>query len=205
MDVLTLLTIAGAFLIVTVSPGPANLGCAFVAMRHGRTAAVQFGLGLTLGLGFWGVLAASGMGAVLQTSEWVLVGLKLLGAAYLLWLAFQSGRAALCRDDAHDSDMGAGRWFRQGLLLNLSNPKAVFAWMAALAVGLDGNADAIAVIQAALVCAVIGLFNYMAWALIFSVEPAMRAYQRLRRWMEGLVAGLFALAGFGLIRSALSR
>lgn len=205
MDVLTLLTIAGAFLIVTVSPGPANLGCAFVAMRNGRTAAVQFGLGLTLGLGFWGVLAASGMGAVLQTSEWVLVGLKLLGAAYLLWLAFQSGRAALCRDDVHDSDMGAGRWFRQGLLLNLSNPKAVFAWMAALAVGLDGNADASAVIQAALVCAVIGLFNYMAWALIFSVEPAMRAYQRLQRWMEGLVAGLFALAGFGLIRSALSR
>jgi threonine/homoserine/homoserine lactone efflux protein len=176
-----------------------------MAMRHGRRAGVQFGLGLALGLTIWGLLAASGMGAVLQTSETVLIVLKIAGAAYLFWLALQSGRAAAAPHADLVTVSTSGRYFRQGLILNLSNPKAVFAWMAALAMGLDADAGLHSVALATALCAVIGLGNYMGWAYLFSLSPAMRLYQKVRRWFEGAASALFALGGFGLIRSAFSR
>ncbi len=205
MDLASLLPIAAAFLVVTVSPGPANLGCAFVAMRHGRRAGVHFGQGLAAGLALWGVLAALGFGAVLAASEVALMVLKLLGAGYLFWLAWQSARAATRQYDPAPMTGDGQRWFRQGLLLNLSNPKAVFAWMAALAMGLDASASPAAVLLATALCALIGLANYLGWALVFSAGPALRVYRRLRRGIESVVAGLFALAGFGMLRAAFAR
>lgn len=199
------LAVAGAFLIVTVSPGPANLACAAVAMRAGRRAGIAFGIGLSLGLAFWGVLAACGLGAVLQTSEWVLAGLKLFGAAYLFWLALGSAWASARLDVPERAGPSGDRWVLQGLLLNLSNPKAVFAWMAALTVGLDASAAAGSVVPATVLCAGIGLANYLLWAALFSVPPVMQGYRRARRRIELVLAGLFALAGFGLLRSALAR
>jgi threonine/homoserine/homoserine lactone efflux protein len=205
MDALTLLTVAAAFLVVAAAPGPANLGCAFVSLRHGRVAGLRFALGLALGLTLWGVLAASGMGAILTASAGVLTALKLAGAAYLLWLAYHAARSAASSAEPDPLVLSNTRWFRQGLLLNLSNPKAVLAWMAALAMGLDTSADVHSVALATLVCSLIGLANYLIWALAFSMEPAMRAYRRLRRWLDACVASLFALAGFALIRTAFAR
>ncbi|GAB5447348.1 MAG: LysE family translocator [Gymnodinialimonas sp.] len=204
-DLVTLVPVALAFLVVTVSPGPANIAVAMVAMSAGRRSGLAFGMGLALGLAVWGVVAATGMGALLQTSATALVALKLGGGAYLVWLALQSGRAALRRGENRVATPRRGRWFARGLVLNLSNPKAVVAWMAALSMGLgagDGNGD---VILATLMCVVIGITNYLFYALTFSLPGAMAAYRRLRRWVDGAVAGLFAAAGFSLIRSALAR
>lgn len=196
-----------AFTVVCVSPGPANLGLAAAAMAAGPGPALRMALGLTLGLSVWGVAAALGLGAVLAASEPALVALKLAGAAYLFWLAFGSARSAARRARPAAGEGGAGRggWAARGLLLNLSNPKAVFAWMAALAMGLDAGSGPGAVAVATLACMAIGLLNYLGWALVFSRRGAMAAYASARRGIEAATAGLFALAGFGLLRSGLAR
>lgn len=200
-----LLPAALAFFLVTVSPGPANIAVASVSMAAGRTCGMRFGAGLAAGLAFWGLVAATGLGALLQSAAEVLAVLKLLGGLYLLWLAWQSARAALAPAPNAETPLRGGRWFWRGLILNLSNPKAVVAWLAALSMGL-GAGDSLAQLAAVtLLCMVLGLLNYAGHALAFSA-PAMRAgYRRLRRWVEGAVAGLFALAGLGLIRAALAR
>jgi len=205
IDFTNLAAVGLAFVVVAASPGPANLAAATVALTHGRKTGLIFAIGLTLGLSFWGILAAMGMGAVLQGSATVLFVLKLLGGAYLLWLAFQTGRAALQYDMPKAPDIPPGRWFLRGVLLNLSNPKAVFAWMAALSVGMNTSDGSSAVIVATAMCALIGLFNATGWVLLFSQPHMMRGYRQVRRKVDGVVAGLFALAGFGLIRSAFSR
>lgn len=201
----TLLSVALAFFVVTVSPGPANIAVATVAMSSGRRHGLLFGAGLSFGLAFWGVIAATGMGAVLRSSEVLLIALKLCGGLYLLWLAYQSGRSALKKTDSTQHTTRDGRWFMRGLVLNLSNPKAVVAWMAALSMGLGIGDDSGHVIAATLVCMALGFLNYAGYALAFSLSGFMAGYSRLRRWIDGAVAGLFAFAGFGLIRSALSR
>ncbi|WP_218044145.1 LysE family translocator [Kiloniella majae] len=216
---MSLASIGLAFFIVAVSPGPATLANATVSMSKGRKAGLIYGAGLSCGLGFWGIIAASGLGAVLQSSVYLLMILKVFGGLYLLWLAFQSARTAMKpdvekgtqspdkKDIVHNSFIRG--WFIQGLILNLSNPKAVVAWMAALSVGLDANANdgvwAYALIAATLMCMVIGVLVYVFYAVIFSFGGIMRGYNRCRRWINGVIAGLFTLAGFGLIRSAFIR
>lgn len=204
-DLASFAAICAAFFVVTVAPGPANIGCASVAMARGRATGLRFAAGLALGLAFWGLLAAAGMGAILETSETALIVMKLVGGCYLLWLAYGSARSAMKPAALETRVTGGRRWFRRGLLLNLTNPKAVFAWMAALAVGLDTSSGVLAVALATGVCALLGLVNYLGWALLFSTGGAMSLYARARRVIDAAVASLFAVAGMGLIKSALSR
>ena len=200
-----LLPIILAFAIVTVSPGPANIATAGVAMRFGRRDSLLFGAGLGFGLAFWGIIAATGMGAILQGSAQMLFVLKLLGGAYLLWLAYQSGRSALRVRETETGTLKQECWFWRGLVLNLSNPKAVVAWMAALSMGMGAGSGSGHVMFATAICMALGFLNYALHALAFSLPGFMAGYRRFRRWIEGVVAGLFAAAGFSLIRSALSR
>ncbi len=206
MSDLVSLALAGlAFFVVAVSPGPANISNATIAMNHGRKISLRYGAGLSCGLMFWGLIAASGMGAVLQSSFYLLMIMKVFGGLYLLWLAFLSARSA-CRTDPELTVVPSNkRWFLQGFLLNMSNPKSVIAWMAALSVGLDANDDIRAIAAATVVCIAVGFANNALYSVLFSLEGMMRGYKRVRRRVNGVVAGLFALAGFGLIRSAFTR
>ncbi len=136
-------------------------------MRFGRGRSLLFGAGLGCGLAVLGGVAATGLGAILQGSVYLLVALKLLGGAYLLWLAFQSGRAALRSYGPGKAAVSEGRWFWRGVVLNLSNPKAVIAWMAALSMGLEVGGDFSHVIAATAICMALGFVNYALYAMAF--------------------------------------
>ena len=71
-----LIAVAPAFFVVAVSPGPANLSNAAIAMAHGRRTSLIYGLGLSCWLVFWGLVGASGVGAVLQSSLYLLMALE---------------------------------------------------------------------------------------------------------------------------------
>ncbi len=205
IDIATLVTVGVAFWVIAASPGPANISNAAIAMRYGRRASVIYGLGLSVALVFWGVLAATGMGAVLQASAWALTVLKVLGGGYLLWLAWQSGRSALRPERVDVAEIGAGRWFWRGVILNLSNPKSVIAWMAALSMGLNPDDTVGSVVVTTLVCVAVAFFNNFSYSLVFSMGGMMAIYRRCKRWIEGASAVLFATGGLALIRSAASR
>ena len=202
-----ILTIAAAVAVVAASPGPANLAVATTAMARGRRPSMALAAGLSMGLSAWGLAAALGLGAVLAASTAALTILELAGAVYLAWLAISSARAAVALDPPGSRcDQGAeGRWLLRGVLLNLSNPKAVFAWLAALSMGLSPDAGIGALTLATTLCMAIGLVNYVAWATVFSLGGAMRACRRARRWIEGVTAALFATASVRLLRSAHAR
>lgn len=205
-----LATIFAAFFVVAASPGPATLAVSTVSASSGRKSGMLFGAGLALGLAFWGVVAATGLGAVLQTTTQLLILLKVAGGLYLIWLAYGSARSAM-QANAHKISLeshaqsGARRWFIRGLVLNLSNPKAVVAWMAALSVGLGSDDGIISLAVATVGCALIGLLIYAAYAAAFSLTSITNGYNKFRRWIDGAVAALFASAGLALIRSAFGR
>lgn len=206
---MSLLAIAGAFFIVAVTPGPANIANATIAMSRGRAVSLRFGAGLSCGLAFWGLVAATGMGAVLQSSAVVFSVLKVFGGLYLLWLAWQSGKSALRKGLdktlVRSGQVTGGRWFLRGLMLNLSNPKSVVAWMAALSVGLDSGDGIGRVALAVGVCVALGFMNNIGYSVMFSLSGVMAVYRRISAWINGVTAGLFALAGLGMIRSAFAR
>ncbi|MBX2870340.1 MAG: LysE family translocator [Acidiferrobacterales bacterium] len=204
-ELISLGSTAIAFFIVAVSPGPANISNAAIAMHYGRRTSLVYGAGLSFGLVFWGIVAASGMGAVLQSSLYLLTALKVLGGVYLLWLALQSGRQAIRSDEADIVATEKQNWFVKGLILNMSNPKSVLAWLAALSVGVSPGDSGSAIIAPTLVCILVGFANNALYSMLFSVGGMMKTYRKCRRWISGVVATLFAFAGLGLIRSAFAR
>lgn len=125
----------GIATLVIVMPGPDTAVVTKNALLHGRRSALATALGVNTGLLMWTVCAALGVAAVVRASAVAFTVLKLVGAAYLIYLGVLALRAASrhARGDAaagnapaHDG-VGALSGYRQGLLSNLANPKiAVF-------------------------------------------------------------------------------
>ena len=125
---------AAAFLavsaIVIVTPGQDTALTIRNSLLGGRVAGFATALGVSAGQAVWTVAASAGLAALLVASEPAFVALKLVGAAYLVYLGAQSLLAAIRgRPRPHIGARSAapGVAFRQGVLSNLANPKmAVF-------------------------------------------------------------------------------
>jgi threonine/homoserine/homoserine lactone efflux protein len=98
------------------------------SITRGSAAGVATAAGVSVGLVGHTILATLGLGAVLRTSEWLFIALKLAGAAYLVYLGIQlvhSAKRELAISD--DAPRSLWRLFFDGALSNISNPKiAVF-------------------------------------------------------------------------------
>jgi len=117
-----------ASLVLIVTPGQDMLLVMSRSMAQGSAAGVATAAGVSVGLVGHTVLATLGLGAILRTSDWLFLALKLAGAAYLVYLGVQ-----LLRTKGHDLAISGGtprslrRLFFDGALSNVSNPKiAVF-------------------------------------------------------------------------------
>ena len=122
----------GVAALVLISPGPDTALVTKNALMHGRSTALATSLGVAAGLLVWTLASALGVAAVVHASATAFTALKLLGAAYLMWLGIQALRsaghgAAGTPALAGGRGIGPRRGFRQGLVSNLANPKiAVF-------------------------------------------------------------------------------
>jgi threonine efflux protein len=194
------------YLIGAGSPGPSNMAIMGMAMDAGRRPALWLAAGILSGSWFWGVLAALGISQVLAHFSAGMVAMKVACGLYLLWLAFKSGRAAT---QAHadlqttaPTELGARRLFLRGLAMHLTNPKAVLAWMATVTVGIPAGASPHLAWVVVAGCMVMGVGIFSGYALAFSTPAARRLYARSRRWMEGLLAAVFGMAGLQLLRTS---
>jgi threonine/homoserine/homoserine lactone efflux protein len=190
-----------AYFVGTASPGPSNLAIMSIAANHGRKAALAFAFGVISGSMFWATVAAVGISAALIAYSHFIVLIKMFGGAYLLWLAFKSGRAALASKAAPTTRSGRTenlkRLYLRGALLHLTNPKAVLVWVSIVALSSNGaGAGYGAVIPG---CAVIGCIVFSSYALVFSMDSARRFYTRTRRALEGCLAVVFGVAGIRLL------
>jgi threonine/homoserine/homoserine lactone efflux protein len=127
MEITWLLFIV-ASLVLIVTPGQDMILVMSRSVAQGPAAGVVTAAGVSVGLVGHTLLATLGLGALLRTSVWLFVALKLVGAAYLVYLGVQ-----LLRTRQHELAMETGaprslrRLFVDGAVSNISNPKiAVF-------------------------------------------------------------------------------
>lgn len=190
-----------AFFFAAASPGPATLAVSTTAMAGGKRAAALLGIGLAVGLGFWGLVAAAGLGALLVQSSVALAILRWFGGAYLIWLALQSARSAIAVGLGAKpvAPVSGGKLLLRGILLNLSNPKAVLAWISVLAIGAGSTENGSGLAMTTTLCAGLGLTIYLAYALLFSQATIRSGYLRAQRTIDGLAAAFFGYSGLRLI------
>jgi threonine/homoserine/homoserine lactone efflux protein len=116
------------------SPGPNMLYLASRSVTQGRWAGVVSLLGVATGFVFWVFMSALGITALLVAVPYGYQGLKLAGAGYLLWLAWQTVRpgaepAFATRPLSPDRPL---RLYGMGLVTNLLNPKAAVLYLSLL-------------------------------------------------------------------------
>lgn len=121
-----------ASVVIAVSPGPGAVVCMSTGLRYGYGATLRAIGGLETALLIQLAIVFAGLGALLAASTAAFTVIKLAGAAYLVWLGVQKWRSSVDVDGADATDLAPARsLFLQGLLVNLTNPKAII-FMAAL-------------------------------------------------------------------------
>jgi threonine/homoserine/homoserine lactone efflux protein len=125
---------AAAFLgvsaLVIVTPGQDTALTIRNTLVGGRRGGLQTAVGVALGQALWALAASLGVAALLRASEPAFLALRLVGAAYLLYLGLSALRSAFRREPPRPAALGrpgprSPLW--QGLFSNLGNPKmAVF-------------------------------------------------------------------------------
>jgi threonine/homoserine/homoserine lactone efflux protein len=129
----TLLTFVGAATLLAWVPGPDNLFVLTQSALSGRVVGVYVTLGLCVGLVVHTVAVALGVAAIFQTSQTAFDALKLVGAAYLLYLAY---RAFTAKPDELEATKERAQSMRQmfarGVVMNVTNPKVAIFFLAFL-------------------------------------------------------------------------
>lgn len=133
MDLATLTLFLPACFALNMAPGPNNLLSVSNSTRYGYRTACVAGIGRLLAFAAMIALASAGLAVVLQTSAWLFYAIKIVGAAYLFYLAWQLWRADPGTENVVASaPAGILRLARQEFLVAAGNPKAILLFTAFL-------------------------------------------------------------------------
>lgn len=181
------------------SPGPATLAISGAAMRHGRRAGLATGFGVWCGSAAWGVAAALGVSALMLSYAWAAEALRIAGALYLIWLGYKSLKGALLPAPITETSPPARRAFLRGLLIHITNPKAILSWGAVYVVALPPGAPSIEIWGLFAALSLTSAVVFLGYGALFAAAPIRRGYARSGRWIEGMFGLLFGAAGLRLL------
>ncbi|WP_438483900.1 LysE family translocator [Streptomyces sp. S186] len=207
----SLLAFAAMSLLVIVIPGPSVLFVVGRALAHGRRTALATVLGNLLGSYVLVLAVAWGLGALVETSAAVFTGVKLAGAAYLVYLGVQAFRH---RKEMRAADMDAPAGERRGDLRTIldgafvgaTNPKGIVFFAAVLPQFVNHSAGQVPLqmMELGLIPVAIGLITDTLWGLGASAARSWFARSDRRLSKVGGAGGL-AMIGLGVTVAATGR
>lgn len=197
------LVFLGVVLLLTITPGADMALVARSVLIGGRRHAFATTLGILTGCLAWAIVSAAGVAAVLAASRTAYDVLRLVGAAYLIWLGVQSLLAARRGDYRAAERDGAGTRrgpaFRQGLLTNLFNPKIAIFYSTFLPQFIaPGDPALLLSLLLAGVHIALGLVWLIGYAWL--LDRAVTAFKgsRLRRALDALTGTVLVALGLRL-------
>lgn len=205
MTLAALVAIYFVHLAAAMSPGPAVLLAARTALREGLARAIYLSIGLGTGAVIWAVAALFGLAFLFQIAPRVLIVFKIIGAGYLLYIAYKIWKHApkpmvteMPQGKENLSPLGL---MRLGLVTQLANPKPALFFGTVFLTFMPADAPA----WAYAVVLLIVFVNDCGWAIIvsriFSLERTRRAYMSLKTIFDRVFGGLLAALSAKLVLS----
>ena len=214
----TLLAFFGVAVLLSLTPGPDNVFVLLQSAQRGWRAGMAVVLGLCAGLVVHTAAVALGFAAVFAASGLAFTVLKLCGATYLLWLAWQTLRslpvmsaslpaattlpmadAEAAATPAATSTTQGSLWHMvgRGMLMNLSNPKVLLFFLAFLPQFADPARGPVA-LQLMVLGAVFMLATLLVFGAIACFSGAFGALLQRSARVQRLLAQVSALVFVGL-------
>ena len=194
-----------AFVLGIFSPGPNILAVIGTSMSKGRREGKALALGVAGGSLLWGLLTWFGLTTVLTLYASVLTIIKIAGGMYLLWLAFKAFKSAASSREMSVRQLGVSgsalAYFRRGIVIQMTNPKAALTWIAVMSLGVDATAPFWVGGLIVAGTTIISTIGHLTYAVAFSTMPMVKAYRRARRWIEAGLGMFFCFASYKLLTS----
>jgi homoserine/homoserine lactone efflux protein len=188
--------------VLCLTPGPAVLFVLSSALRSGARRSLAANLGILSGNAIYFILSATGVSALLMASYNLFFTIKWIGAAYLIFIGLRAlfGKAGVLQKiEAKAPEKSAGRLFTDGLVVQLSNPKAIVFFSALLPQFIDPRlqmAPQLAILGAT--SAIIEFLVLSSYGFAASRASAIARQPQYAVWTDR-IAGLFLIgAGTGL-------
>ena len=190
-------------LVIVLIPGTGVVYTLAVAIGQGLRPSLVAAFGCTLGIVPHLVASILGLAALLHTSAVAFQTVKIAGVAYLLWMAWSvwrgSGALTVESRTAHASN---ARLVRDGVLLNVLNPKLSVFFLAFLPQFVAVDAEGAAQHMLGLALAFMAM-TFMAFAVYGAFAASLRdrvlSKPRAMTWLRGSFAASFALLGLRLV------
>ncbi|MEM9575071.1 MAG: LysE family translocator [Pseudomonadota bacterium] len=211
MDELTLylpgiLLSYAAFLLAIASPGPNILAVMGTSMSVGRASGLALAMGIACGSFTWAMLTAFGLSAIIAGYAPALIGIKIAGGCYLLYLAYKAFRSAANKHEISAKQLEGGKrtqfgYAMRGYVIMMTNPKAALAWVAIIAIGLKDAAPIWVAAAIVLGTFVMSVTIHALYALAFSTPTMVKLYSNARRKIQFAFGAFFTFAGLRILLS----
>ncbi len=193
IETVTLFAFVPAAIVLNFTPGADMMFCFGQGLRSGAKPALVASAGISAGLLVHVLVAGLGLGAAVATMPWVFDVIRWLGVAYLLYLAWGAIRNGTV--SAEGPDKATRYAFRDGMVVNLTNPKVILFVLAFIPQFVDPAAGSILVqflifgviiaLGGFVVNGLVGIFAGGAGRVLISNPRA----SRIMGWVTG---GIFA-------------
>jgi threonine/homoserine/homoserine lactone efflux protein len=174
-----------------MTPGPNTLMLMTSGVNFGFRRTVPHMAGITVGFAVLILVVAGGLGAVFQEVPALQLAVKILGGAYLLWLAW---KIALSRSIGRTKEAGRPMSFIQAAAFQWVNPKAVMMAVAATAAYTDPQLYLPTVSTLTLVFTVVTVFSVVAWAAFGAALRGWLADPVRLKWFNRTMGALLVLS-----------
>lgn len=177
----TILMFIAASVALALAPGPDNIFVLTQSALYGRRTGILVTLGLCTGLVVHTMAVSLGVAVIFQTSALAFNILKIIGAAYLIYLAFQAFRAGPeTLEGAFDVERAWYQLYSRGIIMNLTNPKVAIFFLAFLPQFADPSVGAVS-----LQILMLGGIFIVLTLLIFGVVSWFAGF--IGQWLKGSV------------------
>lgn len=200
-ELATLLKFAAVAVGMVLTPGPNMIYLVSRSIAQGRVAGLISLGGVLAGFVVWALLAAFGVTALILVVPYAYDALRIGGALYLGWLAFEALRpgGASPFDVGTPNPDGPKKLFMVGLLTNMLNPKIAMLYFALLPQFIDPERGAVLTQTLALgatqiaVAAVGDAMFVFAAGAIAGFLARRPVWALAQRWLMGFVFGALAV------------
>ena len=200
-------TLVGAGLLISFTPGAGAISTMANSLAGGWARSIWGVLGQQVALLVHILIVALGVGVLVAANHWLFTAIRWLGAAYLAflgvryWLDRPTGVGQLDAEVAQDAErptyLQPGPMFRRGVLVNLTNPKAIVFFLAFTPqfIRLDGDLLTQYLIYAA---TLVTIDIIVMWFFFALAAKALRRFMRDpagQRLVSRIFGSLFILVG----------
>lgn len=199
----TLITFSVASVLLSFAPGPDNIFVLLQSAIHGRKAGILITLGLCTGLLGHTIAVTWGVAAIFQVSVVAFTTLKIVGAAYLIYLAWQAFRAGADKvSKGAQPKLSNIQLYKRGVLMSIANPKLAIFFMAFLPQFADPSADSLS-LQLLLLGLIFILIGFLVMSFIAllsgSISRILQRSDKAQSMMNKLTGVVFVGLALKLI------